>query len=174
MSWYGPGAPAPMDFSHVCRPAYDPAPTFRMDYHPPQTCGIQNYGAFEYKPLKYEPLPPPVYEPPPPLAYERPKYFDALLTQPDCTSSLYGNSLLSERPMSWADKLVERSVDPLALFEPNFRRSKNGSGYGVQPIEPTVLGGDYHDTFRVNKYGDIDGGHTTFRLPGYKTKRMDW
>jgi hypothetical protein len=49
-----------------------------------------------------------------------------------------------------------------------------GNGWGIQPIGPTPLGGDYHDTFRVDHYGQVSGGHTTFRVPGGQEKRISW
>ncbi|HII71165.1 TPA: hypothetical protein HA265_00230 [Candidatus Woesearchaeota archaeon] len=35
-------------------------------------------------------------------------------------------------------------------------------------------GGEFHDTFKIDRYGNPYGGHTTFNLPGYKKQRMDW
>lgn len=48
-------------------------------------------------------------------------------------------------------------------------------GYGIQPIDKSPTGkGDIHDTFGINKEGDIFGGHTTVQIPGCEPKRMPW
>lgn len=58
-----------------------------------------------------------------------------------------------------------------------FKPLENGSGYGVQPIgtppEPS-LGGDMHDTFRVDPKGTITDGHTTVRIPGGLSVKLPW
>jgi len=54
----------------------------------------------------------------------------------------------------------------------NFKPLNNG--WGVQPIGPTHLGGDYHDTFRVDPFGNIGGGHTTARITGGQSINMPW
>ena len=61
------------------------------------------------------------------------------------------------------------------MFEPglpDFRPLNDG--WGIQPIERLPGGGDIHDTFRVDPLGDIHGGHTTIRLPGGLSDRLDW
>jgi hypothetical protein len=48
-------------------------------------------------------------------------------------------------------------------------------GWGIQPMGPSPLGnGDMHETFGVNRNGDIFGGHTTVRIPGGQEIRMPW
>ena len=50
-----------------------------------------------------------------------------------------------------------------------------GNGYGMQPIGPSPLGtGDIHDTFRVDGFGNISGGHTTIQLPGVNSFHLPW
>lgn len=48
------------------------------------------------------------------------------------------------------------------------------NGFGIQPLGPSPLGGDVHESFNVNKDGDIFNGHTTVRIPGGDTIRMPW
>lgn len=57
-------------------------------------------------------------------------------------------------------------------FNPNFKPLKDG--WGVQPIGPSPLGGDIHDTFHVDNLGNINGGHTTVQLPGYDNLNVPW
>ena len=38
----------------------------------------------------------------------------------------------------------------------------------------TGLGGDVHDTFKYDRYGNIYGGHTTINIPGYDKLKIDW
>jgi hypothetical protein len=47
-------------------------------------------------------------------------------------------------------------------------------GWGIQPIGPSPLGGDIHDTFKIDPAGNISGGHTTIRIPGGKGTKLDW
>jgi len=50
------------------------------------------------------------------------------------------------------------------------------------PINPVVvpygnqtgLGGDVHDTFRIDRYDNLYGGHTSIKIPGYEPFRMPW
>ncbi len=46
----------------------------------------------------------------------------------------------------------------------------------IQPIEklPKPPGGDVHDTFKLDRYENTYGGHTTIRLPGGKEKHLSW
>ncbi len=53
-----------------------------------------------------------------------------------------------------------------------FKPLKNG--FGIQPIGPSPAGGDVHDTFRVNKEGNVSGGHTTVRIPGGQKVHLPW
>lgn len=62
------------------------------------------------------------------------------------------------------------SSGPVSDFKP----SKDGSGYGVQPIDRLPGGGDVHDTFRVDQQGNVSGGHTTIQLPGQESLRLPW
>ncbi len=48
------------------------------------------------------------------------------------------------------------------------------NGYGVQPMGSTPLGGDLHETFGVNEHGDVYDGHTTVRISGGHSVRLDW
>jgi len=54
----------------------------------------------------------------------------------------------------------------------NFKTLKDG--WGIQPMGPSPKGGDMHETFQVNKDGDISGGHTTVRIPGGKSVSIPW
>ncbi|MDI6737405.1 MAG: hypothetical protein QME12_02705 [Nanoarchaeota archaeon] len=52
------------------------------------------------------------------------------------------------------------------------RVSYNG---GVIPYgNLTGLGGDVHDTFKIDRYDNIYGGHTTLNIPGYGKLRLPW
>jgi len=55
---------------------------------------------------------------------------------------------------------------------PNFRPLNNG--YGIQPMGPSPLGGDIHDTFRVDRSGNISNGHTTVQIPGGQKTHLLW
>ena len=56
---------------------------------------------------------------------------------------------------------------------PDFLPTSNG--WGIQPIrESTPFGGGMHDTFRVDKSGDLSGGHTTIEIPGGQKVRLPW
>ena len=48
------------------------------------------------------------------------------------------------------------------------------SGYGIQPMGPSPLGGDIHDTFQIDPLGNINDGHTTIRIPGGQSINMPW
>lgn len=48
------------------------------------------------------------------------------------------------------------------------------NGFGIQPLGPSPLGGDMHETFRVNEEGDLSSGHTTLRIPGGQEIQMPW
>lgn len=54
----------------------------------------------------------------------------------------------------------------------SFKRLKDG--FGIQPMGPSPLGGDMHDTFRVNEQGNIFEGHTTVRIPGGQSAHIPW
>lgn len=43
-------------------------------------------------------------------------------------------------------------------------------GWGIQLIGPYPVGGDIHDTFKVDHLGNITGGHTKIQLPNNKKK----
>lgn len=64
--------------------------------------------------------------------------------------------------------------DPSDPFDnrKHFMALKNG--WGIQPIGKFSSGGDIHDTFNVNKDGNIFGGHTTIRLPYGEQKKLLW
>ena len=47
-------------------------------------------------------------------------------------------------------------------------------GWGIQPAEKLPDGGDLHDTFRIDRDGNLDGGHTTIQLPGGPKKHLPW
>lgn len=47
-------------------------------------------------------------------------------------------------------------------------------GYGIQPLDPSPLGGDMHETLRVNEKGNITEGHTTVRIKGGKVVHLPW
>ena len=65
------------------------------------------------------------------------------------------------------------SIPIIEPGNPYFKPLKDG--WGIQPISPSPLDrGDVHDTFKVDKLGNIIGGHTTVRLPGDLEKRLDW
>ncbi|MBU2472612.1 hypothetical protein KKE74_01105 [Patescibacteria group bacterium] len=54
-----------------------------------------------------------------------------------------------------------------------FKPLKNG--FGIQPIGKSPLGvGDMHETFKIDKQGNISEGHTTVRIPGGKSTHMPW
>jgi len=48
------------------------------------------------------------------------------------------------------------------------------SGWGIQPIGSSPLGGDMHETFRVDSDGEISGGHFTIRIPGGQDIHIPW
>ena len=35
-------------------------------------------------------------------------------------------------------------------------------------------GGDIHETFKIDRYGNIYDGHTTLRIPGGKDDHINW
>ncbi|MBU0707680.1 hypothetical protein KKG41_04885 [Patescibacteria group bacterium] len=49
-----------------------------------------------------------------------------------------------------------------------------GHNCGIQPMGPTPMGGQIHDTFNVTPGGNIFNGHTTAQIPGGQKIRMDW
>ena len=63
---------------------------------------------------------------------------------------------------------------------PNLSDDQSGSfkpiqnGYGIQPIERLPNGGDIHETFRVDREGNVTDGHTTVRLPGGQSIKLPW
>lgn len=67
------------------------------------------------------------------------------------------------------EDLKRNEMKPL---EPDFKLDL----LNVIPIEtlPKDLGGDVHETFKLDRYGNIYGGHTTIRLPGDFKKRFSW
>jgi len=49
--------------------------------------------------------------------------------------------------------------------------------YGINVIpygNLSGLGGDFHDSFNLDRYGNMYGGHTTIKLPGYDKYKIDW
>lgn len=60
-------------------------------------------------------------------------------------------------------------LDPNPDYKP-----LNEAGWGIQPLGPSPLGGDIHETFQVSEAGELHGGHTTIRLPGGATQHLDW
>jgi len=48
------------------------------------------------------------------------------------------------------------------------------NGFGIQPISGGLPSGGMHDTFRVDRDGNINGGHTTVQIPGGQKIRMPW
>ncbi|MFA5887204.1 MAG: hypothetical protein WC852_00650 [Candidatus Nanoarchaeia archaeon] len=55
---------------------------------------------------------------------------------------------------------------------PGLKVSYNG---GVIPYgNLTELGGDVHDTFKIDRYDNIYGGHTTLDIPGYEKLHLPW
>ena len=59
----------------------------------------------------------------------------------------------------------------------NFNPSSNGSGFGVQPgigSPDGLKGGNVHDTFKVDKTGNVSGGHTTVDLGGGIKTSVPW
>lgn len=48
------------------------------------------------------------------------------------------------------------------------------NGFGIQPLGPSPLGGDVHETFKVDNDGNISNGHTTVRIPGGQDVNMPW
>ena len=53
-------------------------------------------------------------------------------------------------------------------------RPIGNQGFGIQPLGTTPLGGDVHETFKVNELGEISGGHTTVRIPGGQSVQIPW
>ncbi|MEM1104955.1 MAG: hypothetical protein AAGH87_01085 [Pseudomonadota bacterium] len=52
-----------------------------------------------------------------------------------------------------------------------------GSGFGVQPGTASPdgrSGGDLHDTFKVDKIGNVSKGHTTVNLGGEIKTSVYW
>jgi len=48
------------------------------------------------------------------------------------------------------------------------------NGFGIQPLGPSPLGGDIHETFKVDREGNISNGHTTVRIPGGQSINLPW
>lgn len=49
--------------------------------------------------------------------------------------------------------------------------------YGISVVpygDLTGLGGDVHDSFKLDRYDNIYGGHTTLNIRGYEKDKMDW
>lgn len=61
---------------------------------------------------------------------------------------------------------------PMKKPNPSFKPINNG--YGIQPAGPTPLGGQIHDTFKVDKFGNISNPHTTLQIPGGKKIGLPW
>lgn len=55
-----------------------------------------------------------------------------------------------------------------------FKPLKGTGGWGIQPLGSSPLGGDTHETFKVDSEGNITGGHTTVRIPGGKEIQIPW
>jgi len=70
---------------------------------------------------------------------------------------------------------MSNTVNPLGGGIPGnpYYKPLNG-GWGIQPLGPSPLGGDIHDTFRIDENGRISGGHTTVRIPGGKSTNIPW
>ena len=49
-----------------------------------------------------------------------------------------------------------------------------GGGFGIQPLGPSPLGGDMHETFKLDREGNLSDGHTTIRIPGGKEIHIPW
>ncbi|TKJ17678.1 hypothetical protein CEE44_04060 [Candidatus Woesearchaeota archaeon B3_Woes] len=55
-------------------------------------------------------------------------------------------------------------------------------GLPSSPINPVVipygnqtgLGGDVHDTFKIDRYDNPYGGHTSIKIPGVELVRVPW
>lgn len=47
-------------------------------------------------------------------------------------------------------------------------------GFGIQPLGPSSLGGDMHETFQVDEEGNVSNGHTTIRIPGGQEIHLPW
>ena len=64
-------------------------------------------------------------------------------------------------------------INPINAPNAPFKPINNG--YGIQPLCPVPnYGGDIHDTFKVDKLGNITDGHTTLQIPGDKKIRLNW
>lgn len=50
---------------------------------------------------------------------------------------------------------------------------ENSGGYAIQPLGPSPMGGDMHETFRANE-GGLSDGHTTVRIPGGQEIHLPW
>jgi hypothetical protein len=46
--------------------------------------------------------------------------------------------------------------------------------FGIVPLGPSPLGGDIHESFNVDEFGNIRRGHTTVQIPGGKKFRKYW
>lgn len=56
----------------------------------------------------------------------------------------------------------------------NQHRFLDQHGFGIQPSGPTPLGGDIHESFTVDPFGNISGGHTTIQIPGGPKVNLPW
>ena len=74
--------------------------------------------------------------------------------------------------MSGPIKPIAPMLGP-TIANPAFKPISN-KGFGIQPMGPSPVGGDMHDSFNVNLNGNISGGHTTVRIKGGKDIHMDW
>jgi hypothetical protein len=78
-----------------------------------------------------------------------------------------------QKPRRFRSESAERRKRAVAdLPEPKLVPLKNG--WVIQLIGPSPLGGDIHETFRVDPSGDVTGGHTTARIPGGHSINLPW
>ncbi len=59
----------------------------------------------------------------------------------------------------------------------NFNPTTNGSGFGVQPgigSPDGLKGGNLHDTFKVDKTGNVSSGHSTVDFGGGLKTSVPW
>ena len=62
------------------------------------------------------------------------------------------------------------------FFEPRdplIRPRPNGFVIPHPPIDGLPEIKDYHDTYKIDRYDNPYGGHTTFNIPGFPKKRID-
>lgn len=53
-------------------------------------------------------------------------------------------------------------------------RPIGSDGFAIIPLGSSPLGGDMHETFQVDKTGNISNGHTTIRIPGGQDIHLPW